>query len=70
MNGKSLANIWNDIHSGMVVLNTKSGTSYTFNITNEDEQYSFNDKDLSVICLDTETGTKWVDVSSIESIEL
>ena len=76
MNGIILHSILDGIRTnnggGTVVLNTKSGASYTFEITNEDRQYSFNDNlnSIEVIRLETETGTKWIDCSSIESIEI
>ena len=76
MNGIILHSILGGIRTenggGTVVLNTKSGASYTFEISNEDRQYSFDDNanKIEVIRLETETGTKWVDVSSIESIEI
>jgi len=76
MNGIILEKVLNKIKAenggGTVVLNTKSGASYTFEISNEDRQYSFDDNanKIEVIRLETETGTKWVDVSSIESIEI
>lgn len=77
MNGKILCDILDNIETenreGTVVLNTKSGCSYSFCISEIDRQYSFSDNkhgDFDVIRLETETGTKWVDVSSIESVEI
>ena len=54
----------------IVTLTTKSKYYYTFNVSESERQFSFDEELPGVIRLDIETGTRWVECSEIEAVEI
>lgn len=75
MNGKILNDILKKIVNGncegTVIITTKTGESYNFEVSKESSDYSFDDApDKSVIRIWGDEGTKWIDCDSIVSVEI
>lgn len=75
MNGKIISNILEKIVNGncegAVIITTKTGESYNFEVSKEGCDYSFDDTpDKSVIRIWSDEGTKWIDCDSIVSVEI
>lgn len=78
MNGEVLKNILNTIASEerietkVVSINTKSGRTFTisFEPGESDCKHSFERGGYDTLKVQSDTGTAWIDVSSIESVEI
>jgi len=76
MNGKIINDILTKLNKDSgdytIEVHTKTNRTIVFQSTGDDNErpFSFVDKDMQVIKLETDIGTKWVDVESIESVEI
>lgn len=72
MNGEILNNILSELNADdgdyTIYIYTKSGR--VFEIQSTGNAFVFKDDEKQVIQLATDNGTKWIDVSSVESIEI